>query len=159
VEHFEPPASKAFAAVLFEASRHWHLTFHFGKGQAGASAEALQRDKETSMNPAVYKAAALMIAAAASAPSNNATGAGYPGVKGPEPNLAEGEARKARVTAAMKLIRDATPGAGAYVNEADYFEPDWQRAFWGENYEKLLKIKQKFDPDGMFSCHHCVGSD
>jgi hypothetical protein len=158
VEHFEAPASKAFAAVLFQASRHWHLDFHFNKGQAGASAEALQRDKETSMNPAVYKAAALMISAAASAPGNDATGAGYPGVKGHEPNLAEGEAQKIRVTAAMKLIRDATPGAGAYVNEADYFEPNWQRSFWGENYEKLIKIKEKFDPTGMFSCHHCVGS-
>ncbi len=148
---FDVPAAHAFAGVLFEASRHWGLEIAFNKGQAGASAEALQRDKETSMNPAVYRAAALVIAAA--------TGTGYPGVKGHEPNLAEGEAQKARVSAAMKIIRDATPGAGAYVNETDYFEPNWQREFWGDNYERLLAIKYKFDPDGIFSCHHCVGSE
>jgi hypothetical protein len=148
---FEMPAAHAFADVLFKASRHWGLEISFNKGQAGASAEALQRDKETSVNPAVYRAAALVITAA--------TGAGYPGVKGHEPNLAEGEAQRARVSAAMKIIRDATPGAGSYVNETDYFEPNWQREFWGDNYEKLLAIKRKFDPDGMFSCHHCVGSE
>jgi hypothetical protein len=27
------------------------------------------------------------------------------------------------------------------------------------NYQKLLQIKQKYDPDGMFTCHHCVGSE
>jgi len=35
----------------------------------------------------------------------------------------------------------------------------WQREFWGENYRKLLKIKGKYDPEGMFVCHHCVGSE
>jgi len=57
------------------------------------------------------------------------------------------------------FLRDATPGAGSYVNETDYFEPDWKRAFWGENYEKLLAIKRKYDPHALFFCHHCVGSD
>lgn len=149
--HFEPARAKTFAAALFEASRHWGLQLHFNKGLAGASSEAIERGRETSMNPAVYNAAALVIAAA--------SGSGAPGVPGHEPNVAEGRARKARVTAAMKIIRDLTPGAGTYVNEADYFEPDWQQAFWGENYQKLLEIKRKYDPHGMFICHHCVGSE
>jgi len=148
---FEPANARRFASLLFEASRHWSLGLHFNKGQAGASAEAVQRGRETSMNPAVFKAAALVIVGAG-AP-------GYPGVAGHEPDRAEGEAAKAGVAAAMKVIRDATPGAGSYVNETDYFEPNWQQEFWGENYERLSQIKSKYDPEGLFFCHHCVGSE
>ncbi|HEV7555820.1 MAG TPA: BBE domain-containing protein [Kofleriaceae bacterium] len=63
------------------------------------------------------------------------------------------------VLAAMAPIRALTPAGGAYVNEADYFEPDWQRTFWGDNYTRLLAIKRTYDPAGLFVCHHCVGSD
>jgi FAD/FMN-containing dehydrogenase len=151
LELFEGANAKTLAAALFEASRHWSVALHFNKGQAGASPEAVQRDRETSMNPAVHKAAALIIIAA-DAP-------GYPGVPGHEPDRAKGEAAKAQVTAAMKIIREATPGTGSYVNETDYFEPNWQREFWGENYARLAQIKQKYDPEGLFYCHHCVGSE
>ncbi len=63
------------------------------------------------------------------------------------------------ITRAMKIIRDATPGSGAYPNEADYFEPDWQRSFWGVNYARLLAIKKKVDPDNLFRVHHGIGSE
>ena len=151
IELFDAAHAKAFAAALFEASRHWSVALHFNKGQAGASAEALQRGRETSMNPAVFDAAALIIVAAGVG--------GVPGLPGHEPDLAEAERGKAGVSAAMKIIREATPGTGSYVNETDYFEPDWQRSFWGENYQRLLQIKQKYDPEGLFYCHHCVGSE
>ena len=55
-------------------------------------------------------------------------------------------------------IRAAFPAAG-YLNEADYFEKEWQRVFWGENYLRLLTIKHDVDPTGLFVCHHCVGSE
>lgn len=42
----------------------------------------------------------------------------------------------------------------AYVNE-----PDWQHTFWGDNYERLLKIKKKYDPWDVLWCHPCVGSE
>ncbi len=148
---FEGAKARTFANALFDASRHWSVSLHFNKAQAGASGEAVRRGKRTSMNPAVYQAAALIIVAA--------EGSGYPGVPGHEPDRAEGEAAKAGVAAAMKVIREATPGTGSYVNEADYFEPDWQRSFWGENYQRLSEIKRKYDPDGLFYCHHCVGSE
>ena len=151
LELFEAANAKTFAAKLFEASRHWSVALHFNKGQAGASAEAVQRGGETSMNPAVFKAAALVILGA------DATA--YPGVPGHEPDRAKGEAARDRVSAAMSIIREATPGAGSYVNETDYFEPNWQREFWGENYDRLSQIKRKYDPEGLFFCHHCVGSE
>jgi FAD/FMN-containing dehydrogenase len=139
---FEGAGAGELAGALFAASRHWSVGLHFNKGQAGASDEARRRGRETAINPAVFDAAALAIVAA--------LGDG-PG--------AEGRRARDRVGAAMRILRDATPGAGSYVNETDYFEADWQRSFWGDNYPRLLAIKRKYDPQGLFSCHHCVGSE
>ena len=41
----------------------------------------------------------------------------------------------------------------------DYFLKDWQRAFWGSNYPRLLSVKKRYDPDGLFTVHHGVGSE
>jgi len=38
-------------------------------------------------------------------------------------------------------------------------QPDWQRAFWAPNYRRLLTIKRRYDPDGLFTVHHGVGSE
>lgn len=51
------------------------------------------------------------------------------------------------------------PNSGSYMNEADPTEPDWKEAFFGENYDKLASIKSKWDPQGVFWCKNCVGSD
>ncbi|RJE24366.1 FAD binding domain protein [Aspergillus sclerotialis] len=56
-------------------------------------------------------------------------------------------------------LRQLAPDTGAYVNEANPNEPDWQWSFWGPNYPRLQAIKQKYDPDGLFWCLHCVGSE
>jgi hypothetical protein len=151
LDRFEGANAGSFAESLFEASRHHSVEIHFNKGQAGASADAIRRGRQTSVNPKVYQAAALVIIADG--------GEGYPSVRGHEPNIAKAEAARADVNAAMKPIREATPGAGSYVNETDYFEPDWQKAFWGENYSRLYAIKRKWDGGGLFTCHHCVGSE
>ncbi|KAF8244059.1 FAD-binding domain-containing protein [Wilcoxina mikolae CBS 423.85] len=44
-------------------------------------------------------------------------------------------------------------GAGTYVNEANPYEPDWKNVFWGEKYERLLGIKRRVDPKGVFVCN------
>jgi FAD/FMN-containing dehydrogenase len=142
LDRFSSPEAKGFAHALLEAARQWRVSFHVNKGQAGASADAVSRGRETSINPALFDAAALVIIAASG-----------------EPNAAGAKAAREHVGAAMQIIRDATPGAGSYVNETDYFEPDWQRAFWGTHYPRLLEIKRKYDPQGLFFCHHCVGSE
>jgi hypothetical protein len=74
-------------------------------------------------------------------------------------DLEEGRRRRERVSASMAILRAATPEAGSYVNETDYFEPEWQSSFWGASYARLLSIKRRYDPGGMFTCHHCVGSE
>jgi FAD/FMN-containing dehydrogenase len=88
-----------------------------------------------------------------------ANGAGSNEVPGHHRDVSEGAEEKAHVTAAMDLIRAATPDSGSYVNETDYFERDWQRSVWGTNYPRLLEIKRRYDPNGLFRCHHCVGSE
>ena len=45
------------------------------------------------------------------------------------------------------------------MNETNYFEKEWQRAFWGDNYSRLAKIKQMYDPGGLFFVHNGVGSE
>lgn len=139
------------ANILFAASRKWSAQVFFNKGQAAVAEEARVRNRDTSVNPVVHDSPALIIIAA----NDN----GAPGVAGHEPNATKGAYERAQVRAAMKIITDATPGSGSYVNETDYFEPDWQKSFWGANYDRLLSIKQKYDADGVFRCHHCVGSE
>ena len=46
-----------------------------------------------------------------------------------------------------------------YLNEADPFEPDFQTQFYGVNYPRLLRIKDKYDPFGVFYATTAVGSD
>ncbi|XP_006462933.1 hypothetical protein AGABI2DRAFT_207587 [Agaricus bisporus var. bisporus H97] len=53
-------------------------------------------------------------------------------------------------------LRKITPDA-AYQNEADVHEPNHEVSFWGDNYSRLLQIKEKYDPDHLLDCWHCVG--
>lgn len=52
------------------------------------------------------------------------------------------------------------PNTGAYLNEADANEADFQISFWGkENYERLYRVKQEWDPSGLFISRRSVGSE
>ncbi|KAI9163522.1 6-hydroxy-D-nicotine oxidase [Paramyrothecium foliicola] len=57
-------------------------------------------------------------------------------------------------TAQMEAL---TPGGGAYKNEANPFTLNWKKEWYGEHYEKLLEIKNKYDPDSLLKCWGCVG--
>jgi ribonuclease T2 len=50
----------------------------------------------------------------------------------------------------------------AYFSESSYDMPgtSWRERYWGEGkYQKLLSVKNKYDPQGLLWCHHCVGSE
>ncbi|KKK22263.1 hypothetical protein P175DRAFT_0500164 [Aspergillus ochraceoroseus IBT 24754] len=68
--------------------------------------------------------------------------------------------RKAKIAALQNMtatLEQITPGSGAYSNEANAFTEDWQDAWWGENYDALVQIKNKYDPSGLLSCWKCIG--
>jgi FAD/FMN-containing dehydrogenase len=138
--------------ALFAASRHSELGLHFNKGLAGASAEVIEAAKDTAMNPAVCNAFALAIIA-------NGQGPAYPGVLNHEPDLAKGQKAAAAVHHAMNELRSVVPNGGAYVSESNFFENDFQHAYWGTNHTRLAGIKKKYDPDGLFFVHNGVGSE
>ncbi|KAF9879641.1 FAD binding domain-containing protein [Colletotrichum karsti] len=61
--------------------------------------------------------------------------------------------------AAVEGLRQLAPDTGSYLNEGSVYEKDWQKAYWGENYDRLLRIKKDVDPDDVFWCEPCVGSE
>ncbi|KAF2258397.1 FAD-binding domain-containing protein [Lojkania enalia] len=74
--------------------------------------------------------------------------------------FSEMQARQDYITnTVMPIVEKVTPNAGAYINEADYQQPDWQDVFYGANYPKLLRIKKKYDPKGIFFNKIAVGSE
>ena len=60
---------------------------------------------------------------------------------------------------AMDRLRAVAGQDGAYVSESNYFQQDFQQAYWGSNYQRLAEIKKKYDPEGLFIVHNGVGSE
>lgn len=43
--------------------------------------------------------------------------------------------------------------------QADFRQPDFQKHFYGTNYDRLLSIKAKYDPYSLFYAPTAVGSE
>ncbi|KAI0866916.1 putative 6-hydroxy-D-nicotine oxidase [Xylaria cubensis] len=56
-------------------------------------------------------------------------------------------------------LRSISRGSGTYLNEADVAEPNFQQAFYGTNYDRLLAIKKSVDPWDTFWAPTAVGSE
>jgi FAD/FMN-containing dehydrogenase len=138
--------------ALTATAEHSQVELYFNKGLAGGSAEAIDDANYTAMNAAVIDAFALAICGAGAPPA-------YPGVPGHELDAAAAKRDAAAVDAAMNEIRKLPSRVASYVWETDYFQPNWQDAFWGDNYARLRMIKDKYDPEGLFFLHHGVGSE
>jgi hypothetical protein len=67
--------------------------------------------------------------------------------------------RKKDAIKMVRALQSLNPEMGTYCNEADPDMPDVHKAFWGSNYPRLLSIKKKYDPTGLFWCKACVGSE
>jgi FAD/FMN-containing dehydrogenase len=148
----EPGRQNSLGDALFAASRHWRVSLHLNKGLAGAPADAIAAARDTAMNPAVLDAFALVISAAEGPPA-------YPGIPGHEPDLSAARSHAEAIDRAMSEIRILLPTIGSYVAESNFFEQAWQDSFWGPNYPRLLAVKDKYDPAGLFFVHHGMGSE
>lgn len=56
-------------------------------------------------------------------------------------------------------LEAVTPNSGVYMNEADFRQPNWRAEFFGANYGRLLRIKEKWDPKHLFWSLKTVGSE
>lgn len=63
------------------------------------------------------------------------------------------------LTRTLDTWRAASPGAGAYMSEADINEPDFQQSFYGASYDRLYALKQRYDPWGLLYAPTAVGSE
>ncbi|MGV6876793.1 BBE domain-containing protein, partial [Pseudochelatococcus sp. B33] len=99
--------------------------------------------------PVVADSFALAICGAGGSPA-------YPGVRGFEPNVDLARRQAKQIPAAMDALKTRLPAKGSYVSESDYFEANWEEAFWGTNYDRLRAVKAAYDPDNLFRVHHGV---
>lgn len=56
-------------------------------------------------------------------------------------------------------LKKLAPDTGSYMNEANRLDPDYKVDFYGDHYDRLYRIKRVYDPDDVFYCPTCVGSD
>jgi hypothetical protein len=78
----------------------------------------------------------------------------------PNMSFAEQEAIAVNVTDGVSHLKAVESGRmGAYLNEADADEPNFQQTFWGSNYPRLRAIKAERDPSDLFIVRKGVGSE
>ncbi|MGW6510465.1 BBE domain-containing protein, partial [Streptomyces niveus] len=63
------------------------------------------------------------------------------------------QVRTVHHTLRQRLRTDA-----AYVNFPDPDLRDWRRAYYGANYERLVEVKHRYDPAGLFRYAQAVGA-
>lgn len=148
----EESGATALTDALVNASRRYVTTLHFNKGLGGATQARREEARKTAVHPSAIDAFALVIIAGGQIGK-------FPGIKGEDPDYSAGRTDAQNISTAFAEFRRIAPEAGSYSSEMSYHEPDWQKSAWGENYGRLLEIKNKYDPDGFFTGHHQVGSE
>jgi FAD/FMN-containing dehydrogenase len=135
----QPAQQQRLCDALFAASRYKEVELHFNKGLAGAPADAVAAAKDTATNPAMTEAFALAIVADGEA-------AAYPGLPRKPMDMAAAHKDARLIDLSAMELRKIAPVAGSYVSESNYFNTQWQRAFWGANYSRLRAVRDKYDP-------------
>ena len=151
-ELLEEPKAAMLADTIIDAAKLVRFALHFQKGLAGASEERLAEARETPVHPSVLDAFALLLVAGA---KQNV----FDGIDGHELNEPALREMAGRIKGVYERFRVIEPDTGSYSAEMNFHEDDWQAMAWGDNYGRLLAIKDRYDPDGLFTGHHQVGSE
>ncbi|KAL3458787.1 hypothetical protein BJX64DRAFT_211459 [Aspergillus heterothallicus] len=136
------PAKLSSVLQKIEAGPYEAFTGHIVSGGAVASAQV-----DSALHPAWRKSLLHLT-----------IGRGWD----PETSLAEQQSIKKNLTdVEVELLRsvEGSHKMGAYLNEANAYENDFQSSFWGNNYNRLYKIKRRWDPTGLFITRRGVGSE
>ena len=167
VDQFLDDTEAGMEKIATFAKKTGNFGIHFNKAQYGVSEWILQEFDKTPMHPSIKESFGLMIQASGVShytplvkdELQHNTSNIQDWLNGCQGNLETCPVLDS-INEALHELQENTPGAGSYFNEADYFELNWQDNFWGmENYERLLLIKQKWDPQELFYCHNCIGSE
>lgn len=141
----QPNQQRRIADALYAATRHWGVEIQFDKGLGGAFDDALAASRDTATNPAMLSAFGLALIGSFGPPA-------CPGIPGYAPDLAEARGEAAIIANAMGELRKVAPEPGAYVSESNFFQADWQRAYWGANYEAAPRDQGPIRPRGPVLC-------
>jgi len=148
----DPERMGATVDGIVQASRNFPISLHLNKGLHGATEERVAEARETAIHPSALTAFALVIVAGGQQRV-------HPDVPGHQPDADTLAAEGARIAAALSALRAVAGETGAYSSEMSFFESAWQERAWGPNYPRLLAVKQAYDPEGLFTGHHQVGSE
>ncbi|KAJ5909252.1 hypothetical protein N7495_001934 [Penicillium taxi] len=149
--------SRLISRSFFESNNSTKLTtaissleFHPGDAVIGAIVAggqvAKNRDIESGLNPSWRDSMVHILIARLMSPGMTSN---------------EQAAISANITGQdVPLLESLESGImGAYLNEADADEPDFQQAFWGINYPRLRAIKALRNPHNLFIVRKGVGSE
>lgn len=139
------------AEGLVEAAASFCVDLHFGRGLGTAEEWTKSTARDTATNPVMLKAFALAVVGTHGSPR-------YPGIDLPSGSETEGVAEARNVRASMQILRRICPEGGSYISESDYFSDNWRDRHWGTNAERLARVKEDYDPGGLFEVHHGIGS-
>ena len=69
----------------------------------------------------------------------------------------ERDAAREWLARSWAIVRPHGSG-GVFPNFPDPDLPDWARAYHGANYERLTRVKARYDPDDIFRFHQSLPS-
>ncbi|MEU4546875.1 FAD-binding oxidoreductase [Nonomuraea dietziae] len=65
---------------------------------------------------------------------------------------------RAQTRALYRRLRSELGTSAAYVNFPDPDLADWEQAYYGANYQRLVQVKRHYDPGGVFRYGQSVGA-